>query len=48
MVFCRDTGIKEEEEEVEVRDIREGCCNMVAIDIIAQQVRDCGCGRIRS
>ena len=25
MVFWRDTGMKEEEEEVDAREIREGC-----------------------
>ena len=41
MVFWRDTGMKEEEDEVEARDIRDGCCSIVATDIIAQRSNIC-------
>lgn len=35
MVFWRETGMKEDDEEVEAREIREGCWSIVATDIFS-------------
>ena len=34
MVFCRDTGTKEEVEEVEAREILEAGCSIIATDMV--------------
>ena len=38
MVFCRDTGTKEDEDEVEVREILEAGCSIVATDMMYGKV----------
>lgn len=36
MVFCRDTGTKEDVEEVEAREILEAGCSIMAADMLGE------------
>ena len=44
MVPCRETGINDEDDDVEARERRDGCCSIVATDILRGNL--CGSGTL--